>query len=171
MKEKFKMSRNIPTNEQETIVLFERLSEELGYQIVYLGTRFPDGRIKSIKSGAEITVEFEYKSSNYLKHRHPFDGCDLIVCWDDDLFSQLSIPVLSLSRYISAKEWQKSKLTKTERKPDETKIKLIVGSLLGLAMNIPFIPFAINNRHIFPLFLIVLVFLFFSLFLGIIKKK
>ncbi len=164
------MERNIPKNEQETIILFERLSEELGYQIVYLGTRFPDGRIKSIKSGAEITVEFEYKSSNYLKHKHPFDGCDLVVCWDDDLFSQLSIPVLSLSRYIKVKEWKNSKVTKTERKPDETKIKLIVGSLVGLFMNIPLIPFVITNIHVLHLLLAIIGFLFFSLFLGIIRK-
>src|SRR5258706_2029979 len=164
------MERNIPKNEQETIILFERLSEVVGYQIVYLGTRFPDGRIKSIKSGAEITVEFEYKSSNYLKHKHPFDGCDLVVCWDDDLFSQLSIPVLSLSRYIKVKEWKNSKVTKTERKPDETKIKLIVGSLVGLFMNIPLIPFVITNIHVLHLLLAIIGFLFFSLFLGIIRK-
>jgi len=28
-----------------------------------------------------VRIEFEYESRNFLKHMHPANGCDLIVCW------------------------------------------------------------------------------------------
>ena len=32
----------------------------------------------------EITIEFELRSSNFLKHNHDPEKCDLIVCWKHD---------------------------------------------------------------------------------------
>ena len=32
----------------------------------------------------EITIEFELYSSNFVKHKHDPDKCDLIICWKHD---------------------------------------------------------------------------------------
>ncbi len=29
-----------------------------------------------------VTIEFEFKSSNFHVHGHPPNGCDIIVCWE-----------------------------------------------------------------------------------------
>ncbi len=28
-----------------------------------------------------MTIEFEFATRNFLDHKYPPDGCDLIVCW------------------------------------------------------------------------------------------
>jgi hypothetical protein len=28
-----------------------------------------------------VRIEFEFESRSFVKHRHPHNGCDLIVCW------------------------------------------------------------------------------------------
>jgi hypothetical protein len=39
----------IPKNEAETIILFQELAEEMGYEIMSIQSRFPDGVIRSIE--------------------------------------------------------------------------------------------------------------------------
>lgn len=33
---------------------------------------------------AEITIEFQVRSKDFLKDKHDPNKCDLIVCWDDN---------------------------------------------------------------------------------------
>ena len=82
-----------PRTEQETIVLFSKLSNVLKMKIDYVGTRFPDAWIK-IKKGSNWIVkaaEFEKNSSNFECHlkklkkmRKKGENCDYIICWKDD---------------------------------------------------------------------------------------
>ncbi len=50
--------------------------------------RFPDlvGIRKNLKSGEleNVNIEFESISSNFVKHGHPSDKCDIIICWKHD---------------------------------------------------------------------------------------
>ena len=93
-----------PTNEQGVVFLFGMVSRELGFEsIEYLGTDFPDceakwrvgnqGRLQHVK------IEFEFKSRNY---DHPVDGCDVIVCWEDNWQKDCPLPVIELKKEIKA---------------------------------------------------------------------
>ena len=46
---------------------------------------FPDALFEDIKSNEKIRVEFESSSSNFLDHNHPPSGCDVIICWLDNM--------------------------------------------------------------------------------------
>jgi hypothetical protein len=32
----------------------------------------------------DVSVEFEYKSSNFSQHHHDPNQCDMIICWEHD---------------------------------------------------------------------------------------
>lgn len=76
-----------PTNEQGVVFLFGMLSKRLGFSIEYIGPDFPDcegkryiiGKRKGIQEA--VRIEFEYKSRDFV---HPKDGCDVIVCWENN---------------------------------------------------------------------------------------
>jgi len=74
-----------PTNELGVVCLFCSLAEELGFLILQVRTGYPDceamrvvdeGRLKP------LLIEFEFKSRNFLMHKHDPARCDLIVCWE-----------------------------------------------------------------------------------------
>ena len=37
-----------------------------------------------VRDGEQVTIEFEYQSSNFVQHKHYPKGCDIIVCWEHD---------------------------------------------------------------------------------------
>jgi len=75
-----------PVNENGVIFLFSKVAEDLGITIDGIQVKFPDafGKRYEKDKGYPITIEFEYKSSDYERHGHPKEGCDLIVCWEHD---------------------------------------------------------------------------------------
>jgi len=75
-----------PVNEMGVVLLFGMVFEELGMIVEEVKSAFPDATIRRFNGlgWTEEFVEFEYKSSNYKQHRHPLDGCDIIVCWRHD---------------------------------------------------------------------------------------
>ncbi len=86
-----------PQTEQEVIILFSRISQQLlKMKIEYVSTRFPDAiiRIKeSKKEGGKWVskfAEFEKNSSDFKKHGHLKQmkngnkECDMIICWKHD---------------------------------------------------------------------------------------
>ena len=75
-----------PLNENGVIFLFSKVAEDLGITIEGIQVKFPDafGKKYERNKGYPITIEFEYKSSDYERHGHPKEGCDLIVCWEHD---------------------------------------------------------------------------------------
>jgi hypothetical protein len=75
-----------PINENGVIFLFSKIAQDLGISIEGIQVKFPDafGKRYERDKGHSITIEFEFKSSDYVRHGHPKDGCDLIVCWEHD---------------------------------------------------------------------------------------
>jgi len=88
-----------PTNEQGVIFLFSKVSKDLNIEIEEIKTGFPDaiGRVKTSRGYARRKIEFEYRSSEFKKHGHPIDDCDIIVCWEHDwLDCPKQVEVISL---------------------------------------------------------------------------
>jgi hypothetical protein len=72
-----------PVDEMGLVYLFARYHKELGFPyVVKIRAKFPDVIAMDAK-GERVTIELEYKSSNY-SNNHPLKGCDYIVCWEDD---------------------------------------------------------------------------------------
>ncbi len=79
--------------ESGVVLMFGRFYDMLDFSSIRnANTRCPD--CVAIKDGKEIRIEFEYKASNFLAHKHDPSKVDLVVCWIND--RELSIPVISL---------------------------------------------------------------------------
>ncbi len=76
-----------PINEQGVILLFAALCYDLNFRIEGIRAKFPDALLtRRNERGTfdKCLAEFEFKASNYLLHKHPLKGCDLIICWEND---------------------------------------------------------------------------------------
>lgn len=74
-----------PENEMGVVSLFSMYHRELDFPfIVKIQKGFPDATVIDTE-GNTVTIEFEYIASNFIQHGHPQKGCDLIVCWENDL--------------------------------------------------------------------------------------
>lgn len=80
----FRGLRHEPVNEQGVVLLFGMLAKELGFLIEAVQKGFPDCEAKR-QIGPDrwqrVSIEFEFESRNFRDHRHPLNGCDIIVCW------------------------------------------------------------------------------------------
>jgi hypothetical protein len=47
-----------------------------------------------------VRLEFEFKSRNFLAHRHDAKKCDVIVCWEDD-WPDCPLDVVELKREVA----------------------------------------------------------------------
>jgi hypothetical protein len=75
---------NAPTTEAGVIFAFGMVALSLGFVIVRIQPKFPDGEaLREMAPGLYqlVKIEFELESRNFLKHRHRKDGCEMIVCW------------------------------------------------------------------------------------------
>jgi len=101
----FRDLRHAPINEQGVVYLFALVSRDLGFTVEAIGTKFPDceamRRVSSKKGDRwqRIHIEFEYYSSDFRKHGHKVEGCDIIVCWKHD-WIECPIEVIELSDVI-----------------------------------------------------------------------
>jgi hypothetical protein len=76
-----------PNNELGVVFLFSYLLKHFGFsKIQRIQAGFPDCLAwqKTDKGEKLVRIEFEYRSSSFLRHRHPKNKCDLVVCWKDD---------------------------------------------------------------------------------------
>ena len=91
-----------PVNEMGVVALFAKVSEEIGFIIEEVRAEFPDcvARRQVDKGWERVAIEFEFKSSNFRKHGHDADACDLIVCWEHD-WESCPVPVLALKPYVA----------------------------------------------------------------------
>ena len=78
--------RYAPANEIGVVFLFAHLAKKWRLRIDELRSGFPDCIAYQKIQGREkkIRIEFEYKSKNFMTHRHSPDKCDWIVCWEDN---------------------------------------------------------------------------------------
>ncbi len=91
-----------PINEQGVVFLFGMISRRLGFSIEYIGTDFPDCEAKRYIGGARkrqqhVKIEFEFRSRDY---EHPVEGCDIIVCWEDNWGNDCPLEVIELRAEI-----------------------------------------------------------------------
>jgi hypothetical protein len=83
----FRGLQHAPVSELGVVFLFGMLAEELGFVVESVQAGFPDceGKRRLKKNRWQrVRIEFEYRSSNFLQHRHDPSRCDLIVCWLHD---------------------------------------------------------------------------------------
>lgn len=83
----FRGLQHAPINEQGVVFLFGMVCRELGYLVESVQTGFPDCEGKrriDNRRWERVRIEFEFKSSNFVKHGHDPTLCDLIVCWEHD---------------------------------------------------------------------------------------
>ena len=90
--------QNEPINESGVVLAFGMLAKELGFLVDSVGAAFPDciaRRRVGERRWETVRIEFEYRSHNFVEHRHDPNGCDLIVCWEHD-WPDCPIEVLAL---------------------------------------------------------------------------
>ncbi|MEX2172815.1 MAG: hypothetical protein WD872_00550 [Pirellulaceae bacterium] len=85
----FRGLRHAPINEQGVVYLFGMVSRELGFYIESVQVGFPDCEGKYLHDRrrslwAKARIEFEFRASNFQQHGHDPNGCDFIVCWEND---------------------------------------------------------------------------------------
>ena len=73
-----------PRTEQEVVCLFGALLADLRMVIERVQTPFPDCTVQQRDTGDKLRIEFELYGSSFKEHGHSFDGCDMLVCWEDD---------------------------------------------------------------------------------------
>lgn len=90
-----------PVNEQGVIFLFATVMKDLKMYLEEIRTSFPDavGRRFDGRGWVKVNIEFEYKSSDYKLHKHPTEGCDIIICWEHD-WNECPLEVIELKSVI-----------------------------------------------------------------------
>jgi hypothetical protein len=83
----------IPRNELNVREIFAERAARLGYRILESRIPFPD-YILGVGS-RRVLAEAEFKTSDFLRHKHDISRCDLIVVWEHDL-PYMPVPVLEL---------------------------------------------------------------------------
>jgi hypothetical protein len=72
-----------PENEHGVVYLFSDLARSrFGLRVEKVRAGYPD--CIAYRQGKRIRIEFEYRSSNFVRHRHDPKLCDWIVCWIHD---------------------------------------------------------------------------------------
>src|SRR3989338_4200442 len=113
-----------PINEQGVVYLFGLISEDLNIRVERIQQGYPDCTgIRYLGKGRweRIRIEFEYKSSSF---DHDPKGCDMIVCWEDDLTQgqkrELSgIEIIELKLMIDTPEIPNREPKDPEEVPDK----------------------------------------------------
>jgi hypothetical protein len=89
-----------PENENGVLFLFGMRAWQLGFVVKKIQTAFPDClalRKVDEHTWQDARIEVEYESRNFLRHGHPPNGCDLIVCWIHN-WPECPVEVLELSK-------------------------------------------------------------------------
>lgn len=102
----FRGMQHTPLNELGVVFLFGMMAKELGFIVESINKNFPDCEAKKEKVGKsgkyyeKVSIEFEYQSGNFLKHKHDTCRCNLIVCWKNN-WPDCPIEVIELKEIIS----------------------------------------------------------------------
>jgi hypothetical protein len=98
----FRGLRHEPINESGVVFLFGMVARELDFIVESVQEPYPDCEAKrEVKRGKweRVRIEFEVESRDFVYHKHPLDGCDLIVCWEHN-WSECPLEVLELKSKI-----------------------------------------------------------------------
>jgi len=94
----FRGLRHAPVNELGVVFLFGSIANELGFEVESVQAGFPDCLAKrklKKEKWQNVKIEFEFKASNFLLHKHNQNECDMIICWEND-WRNSPIEVISL---------------------------------------------------------------------------
>lgn len=83
----FRNLRHAPVNELGVVFLFGYIHESLGIYVESIEASYPDCLAKRKLADGKyehLRIEFEYKSSNFIRHGHDPSEVDAIVCWHHD---------------------------------------------------------------------------------------
>lgn len=73
-----------PIDEMGVVYLFAGYHKRLGFPfVVRLRSKFPDAYVID-SNGDQKTIELQFKASDFERDGHPLDGCDYIICWEND---------------------------------------------------------------------------------------
>lgn len=77
---------NAPMEENGVVFLFGKLHERIGIRIKAIRKGFPDATGEVWIKGRLYprTFEFEFRSSDFKRHGHDPQKCDILVCWEHD---------------------------------------------------------------------------------------
>jgi hypothetical protein len=101
----FRAFAHVPTYEQDVVGMFAVIAQEIGFEIISNRNAFPDCEANRKIEGShrkrykKCLIEFELRSSDFKAHKHPVNGCDLIVCWEHD-WKDCPLEVLELKKAI-----------------------------------------------------------------------
>jgi hypothetical protein len=93
-----------PVNEMGVVFLFGAIGSKLGFIVTYVGTQYPDiEAFREVAPGRwqRVRIEAEYLSRNFLQHFHDPEGCDLIVCWENN-WPEAPMEVIELKEHVAA---------------------------------------------------------------------
>jgi hypothetical protein len=101
---KFRGISRTPANESGVVILFGMICQDLGFVIEAMNLSFPDCEAKMCTDPIQdkweiVLIEFEYRSKNFLWHKHDHTQCDMIVCWEHN-WPDCPIKVLELKKEI-----------------------------------------------------------------------
>jgi hypothetical protein len=85
------------------LFLFGAIAEKLGFKVLRVQAGFPD--IEALRMVEKdklqrVRIEVEQESKNFLRHGHDPNGCDLIVCWEDN-WPEAPVEVLELRKLVT----------------------------------------------------------------------
>jgi hypothetical protein len=92
-----------PINEAGVVYLFGTMAEQMGYVVLRMQSEFPDCeafRLVEEERWQRVRIEFEYESRNFLRHLHPVNDCDVIVCWRHN-WPECPLEVVELRALVS----------------------------------------------------------------------
>lgn len=116
-----------PINESGVVFLFGKVVDDLQMYIEEIKPGYPDCIARRFigKGWERIRIEFEFKSSNFLKHKHDPNGCDMIVCWEHD-WKKCHLEVIELKKKIN--EFENYPI----EKPDDIEVPETLGTVEGI---------------------------------------
>lgn len=95
---------DFPRTELDVVFMFSKLHEELGFPfIVKMQTEYPDIQVLDERNNT-VRIEAEFRSSHFIDHNHPPEGCDVVVCWESDVGDDWPDhwpQIISLREYLS----------------------------------------------------------------------
>ena len=112
-----------PVTEQGVVFLFGKVIEDLNMYIEEIKTSYPDcvGRRYVGKGWERVYIEFEQRSSDFLRHGHDPKECDIVVCWEHD-WKDCPLEVIELKELI--KELPTKPLQEPQVVTEEVKYEL-----------------------------------------------
>ena len=96
--------------------------------ILSYSAKTPTDMVCLDEKGSSILVEVELKLSNFLKHKHPIETVDYIICWNVDLEEYKIHKINDMTCIFINKEQRKS-LTFDEKEIEVIDLKTIIDKI------------------------------------------